>query len=251
MIYVHAMTSDKTLLALNEYPADRYAFRDEMYARDQKDGVTDSRHGPVEPETALSLPLLLVSKKVHQEAIETFYAVNTFKLSPASAAGKDSVFTKYATLLRKVVVSFGRIGLSRSTAEDFEAFNVPGMRQSLRQIALWKQQIQPLGAMVNLKYLALDICEVGRSIDDSTRLPLVAVELRTALLTHAAMDLQGQAAMQGRGIWMFVSGGNYNRGLDIRSLEDYIKAWKERGISIEKEYNYYQWSLDHGYDYGK
>ncbi|KAL8824391.1 MAG: hypothetical protein Q9191_005089 [Dirinaria sp. TL-2023a] len=136
MIYAYAVASDHVLVAVGEYP-----------------GSPGLKH-------EFPLPLLRVSRRVREEAIESFYALNTFKISLSPLLGAPSVFTKYATLFRSVRVRFS----FKAFAEylDFEDWRLDDIAK------FWKERLRVLAPMIKLRRLYLDIVgclELGSKID--------------------------------------------------------------------------------------
>lgn len=79
MIYAYAVASDHILVAVSEYP----------------------RNPRLEHDSPL--PWLEVSKKVGQQALGSFYAINTFKISPSPPLGRAFGIhqIRYTLLLRQ------------------------------------------------------------------------------------------------------------------------------------------------------
>lgn len=140
-IYTHALSTEHILFAKNEiYPDFEY----------------DRIDFPI------TVALLQVNKQVNAEAVQVFYARNTFQASLNHALGKPSLFTTHARLFRKIIMKLRRSNPDRypwnkdrvpkegegATSEDHEDDKL---------IALWKQQTQVLVPMTNLRYLELNV----------------------------------------------------------------------------------------------
>lgn len=139
MVYVHALVNNDLVLV----------------ATDERGRYTN-RYSTINSNVNFRYPvpnlaLLRANKIINSEATPVFFSLNTFKLSPLLGPRRPWVFTKYAPLFRSVVVE-----LSDYCGKNWVDNNLDLSRQRLL-IEVWREQIQMLATMTNLRFLELNI----------------------------------------------------------------------------------------------
>lgn len=236
MIYAEALVSDQVLVAKDVrrgYPND-------------KDGSGDDfRHA------IPALALLRADKRINGEATPVFFAINTFKLTPWPGLGRFSVFTKYAPLLRRVVVELVNqhsVGYWTGVARG------PSTHRTL--VHIWGNQIRALASMANLQFLEVNVHSMRAEVvrGNATWNQLI-LELKPQLIASVPSSVRHKKGVRGCGIWLSVSVDNsYLDVLDrvmktfmetkaVRTLSDNMhkigEGWRQIGVNFELEGPYH------------
>ena len=189
MVYVAALGTEYILFAKNEIDPD--FVHEQVYS-------------------SIPLALLQVNKQVNAEAIEIFLARKTFRASLCPALGRNSVFATHARLFRNIILKLaypaylldGEYHLfNNSEGSMYEGKNDDGM------IGMWKQQMRTLGSMINLKFVQLEVTNLGIMVHPGdVRKNIPTWTLLRELLTGLPQDvrkiegLEERDARDGRGL---------------------------------------------------
>jgi len=232
MIYVEALVSDQVLVAKDEcggYPNNQYGSDDDFQHSD--------------PTSAL----LQVNTTINSEAAAIFFGTNTFKLSPQPGLGRPSIFTRYATLFRSVVLElFNQYSVKYWAGEVLDF----GTYEDLIQI--WRDQIRALAAVANLRFLELNIRGVLVQADSvSATLGDIIWGLKPQLLANVPCSVRQKKGDRGSGVCLTISvDDSYmqhvyeineflrrlgTKGFDSEDMHKVGECWRELGINFQPD----------------
>ena len=175
-------------------------------------------------ESPLSLPLLEVSRKVSKEALEIFYAINMFQISPYPVLGKPSVFVKHAKLFRSV-----RLVFDDSWLDEYGPLKDPWTKDGF--VDIWKKQIRTLLPMHGLRTLWLDINSLMYTFTRDIRVIQRAItdELMPELLASLPLEFRGNAESRSGAIWISADPFVLPSPDQVSAI---LKTWKNSVIDV-------------------
>jgi len=192
-------------------------------------------------DSSIPLALLQVNKQVNAEAMEIFLAQNTFKVSLCPALGRPSVFTTHARLFRNIVLKLAYPAYLLDGEWQFLDKREGGMyedRDDDGLTGLWKQQMQLLTPMTNLRFFQLDVSSLVQLVHMHNGFHLVGAKknavtwnLLRELLTNLPQDIRKKEGLEHRGIW--ITGIFYNTGRN--EMHEMGEACRHFGLNFMTE----------------
>ena len=152
---------------------------------------------------------------------------NKFKVSCYPTTGKPSVFTKYATSHRNVIVCLAQDDWPEYSPNPCEIY-----RRGGDLIQIWRKQIKILASMSNLQFLQLDVNSMAwwlfrnrqASTNDTTD-NFAGGSVKRDLLASLSLDVRKKEGPSNRGIWITGSFG-------WSQTPELGEAWRDLGLNL-------------------
>lgn len=147
------------------------------------------------PYTKAAVALLAVNKRINEETLPVFYGQNVFKMSPNHLSnGQKSVYEKYATAFRRIVLALDVTDLSSNIVYKC----LSGQHHEvLRSWATIIQRLAPMTILTLLKIQADGLIELPRPAFEKS-----IVALKEVLLQNIPQSVRNNATSRDRGLWI-------------------------------------------------